>query len=831
MVRSKKKFDPEVIAVELMNADTAEEVTSILGAYDEFSDADNWHYLDDRGSNFNTIGNQAGDSAKATTELLMNMVDAVLLKRAYQAGIDPKDKMNSPSNLRDGVEQLIGLTDGYISTMIEEGTEEKQTKFEPVYEKVGETLVLAAAKTDAGLALTFVDSGEGQHGENFHETFLSLSSGRKSDIRFVQGKFNMGSTAVLRFSGNYYKLIVSRKYDESGDWAFTLMRRSPAEHEMPVVEYFAIGKDKQVPSFDAPAIFPLFNRHIGKSGTKMDLVSLTHGTVVKLYDYPPNKFRGRGAIRSQIHLNMSDTVLPFMLLEQEKKPQQGTYLQYGWDMRFVSGFENAAFNTYDADITELVTGKRHQPKIPIADYFDKEIGKVSIHAIVLRQDPPKWITKESVRIFHSVNGQVHYKEGRGVFSRRFKLPNLMDTLLVFVDASEITSNAHNEIWKADRENIAEGRIALKYLDRFVQEFRDSENVKRIAELIRDRQLKEVDQVQSSQLFEKLLKADRGFASLLTGKEIRIPGPSKGKNTKDGPKKSGQDDIDLKRNPTFFEYEEKFSKQSEIELPLDRRRPIGFIHDAETDFFSREKHRGVLSLTGKDAEVFDISHHMMPGRMTIFVSCPNNVEIGDTFELGFSISSPEMVEPLSVPNKKIKITPTPTKPKPDDEDDEDAKKKKHKKSDVGKDKGSGKDDVVYAAPDIVIYSNDISEMEGFDVKPRPKDMDEHSGGRIEAIGEDEYKFGINLDNVYLQQALRTKRSDPHRKALYRKYIYGMVVSMMAFKKTFDSVEVEQFAELQNEINQAISDAAGSVVATLTDSVPDLVQKLEVEDAVD
>ena len=87
----------------------------------------------------------------------------------------------------------------------------------------------------------------------------------------------------------------------------------------------------------------------------------------------------------------------------------------------------------------------------------------------------------------------------------------------------------------------------------------------------------------------------------------------------------------------------------------------------------------------------------------------------------------------------------------------------------------------------------------------------------------------MDNVYLQQALRSKKSDPLRTVLYRKFIYGMVVSMMAFKRTFSSSDNEQLSEFSSEIDQLISDAAGSIIATLTDSVPDIVQKLEIEDA--
>ena len=52
--------------------------------------ARNWRPLDRRETNFNITSNQASDGGKALTELMTNMVDAVLMKHALKAGIDPK---------------------------------------------------------------------------------------------------------------------------------------------------------------------------------------------------------------------------------------------------------------------------------------------------------------------------------------------------------------------------------------------------------------------------------------------------------------------------------------------------------------------------------------------------------------------------------------------------------------------------------------------------------------------------------------------------------------------------------------------------------------------
>ena len=69
-------------------------------------DARNWRPLDGRETNFNITSNQASDGGKALTELMTNMVDAVLMKYALNAGIDPKGR-KAPRTMHEAVDKLI----------------------------------------------------------------------------------------------------------------------------------------------------------------------------------------------------------------------------------------------------------------------------------------------------------------------------------------------------------------------------------------------------------------------------------------------------------------------------------------------------------------------------------------------------------------------------------------------------------------------------------------------------------------------------------------------------------------------------------------------------
>ena len=92
---------------------------------------------------------------------------------------------------------------------------------------------------------TIVDEGIGQRPEDFPKTFVSLSEKNKEGIKYVQGKFNQGSTGVLRYCTRgdmrlgHHKLIISKRFDAEA-WGWTLVRvREPRQGEsLPVVEYF-----------------------------------------------------------------------------------------------------------------------------------------------------------------------------------------------------------------------------------------------------------------------------------------------------------------------------------------------------------------------------------------------------------------------------------------------------------------------------------------------------------------------------------------------------------------------------------------------------------------
>ncbi len=191
------KTDAGTVCRRLLDAESEAAVQAIIDDVPEMRDPKIWQPLDGRETNFNVTSNQASDGGKALTELMTNMVDAVLMKHALQKGIDPKGK-NAPATMHQAVDTLIKpLRGGKLTNLDPDDPWLRQ------FAQSNLVIGVTGAKTKrAGSpCYTFVDNGEGQNPDSFPNTFLSLSSGTKKDIPFVQGKYNMGSSGVLSYCG------------------------------------------------------------------------------------------------------------------------------------------------------------------------------------------------------------------------------------------------------------------------------------------------------------------------------------------------------------------------------------------------------------------------------------------------------------------------------------------------------------------------------------------------------------------------------------------------------------------------------------------------------
>ena len=123
-------------------------------------------------------------------------------------------------------------------------------------------------------------------------------------------------------------------------------------------------------------------------------------------------------------------------------------------------------------------------KLPVSTIQDPELGEIVISAIPLKRGKlPGWLAGSNHRVLHAVNGQVQFKQTKGFLSQSCGLPALKDRVVIIVDASNLTFEAHNEVWKGDREHVRETMVGQRYLEEIKTAIRASDTLKKLQEKI------------------------------------------------------------------------------------------------------------------------------------------------------------------------------------------------------------------------------------------------------------------------------------------------------------------------------------------------------------
>lgn len=151
---------------QLIEAHVEEEVDKVLENNPApFSDNSNWVPLDHNESNFGVIENQQSSPIAALIEKITNSIDAILMRKCYEAGIDPKS-LAAPKSMEEAIARFFhpGNETWYLS---------------PSRQKQAEEIQILADGPRMNTSLVIYDNGEGQHPQHFEQTFLSLLKGKQ----------------------------------------------------------------------------------------------------------------------------------------------------------------------------------------------------------------------------------------------------------------------------------------------------------------------------------------------------------------------------------------------------------------------------------------------------------------------------------------------------------------------------------------------------------------------------------------------------------------------------------------------------------------------------
>lgn len=771
-----------------------------------------WREIDRRDTNSNTINNQASTGSKALTELCTNMVDAVLMKRAYERGISDLTGPDAPQSVTEAVRTLIGFTGDRTGVLSEIDDDEALRRFAAENLVIG---VTGGSRKGEAICFTFADNGEGQHPDAFERTFLSLSTRNKSDIPFVQGKWNMGGSGVLGYCGlHWYKLIVSRRYDLTGPWGWTLIRQRPGA-ELPVAEYLTI--DGSVPSFEHDRIFPATLR----SGEVDEQLSRSSGTIIKLYDYTlearaSTSFDG---IREALNAGLVSTVLPFRLYNYRVAPSQtrtDRRRAMGVDERLLYGMEfqlrRDARGRASGEM-ESARGHRAYERHHVDTVIHPQLGEITITGIVLPQTLPSWLNSNIGRIFHSVNGQVQHTQTRGYLSQRCRFPGLKDRVVLIVDATKMNAAAHNLVWKSDREHVRETFIGQIYLDTVRQTIADSEFLKALQQEFAAEVLEAKTSTAQVNLFQSLIDSDRNLAQLLPqGTLVR----------RRGRRRRGKADTEWsgKRSPTYVRLLPRQLREEGVDIVAGSERRIPFETDVENGWLSRDENPGQVRIRGVGTEHMVVASSIRDGRLSLRLTpIPSRIAVGSEIECVVSLLDDEMAIPVECEMRLNVVQDRPVSPSGQ------RQPKQTKTDDEG-----GELQEEFGIPQAEWLTEDGRLIMGDKPTERwPSGYTEQDGGRIDDRGNDVKVYWINYDNAHFQSFLQRAQTESERRIITKQYELGMLVSMMSIEDALarlDDEDVDEnvkalLSEATDDVRRLSARASATVVMSIAQTIATMV----------
>lgn len=743
-----KNEEIKKLALSLAKVDTEKEVVSILKKSGFWDDDSVWREYGDNPINYSTIGNQQSSPDNALVEKLVNSVDAVLMKECLRNGVKPNSQ-EAPQSIAEAQKQFFGIYNGKLSSI----DERKRTS-------LSENILLVATGSKTNPSLSIIDKGEGQTPIRIPETLLSLTKDNKIKIPFVQGKFGMGGSGVLRFCSSEHKLqlIISKRntqiqdQDETKDlWGITIVRREDPKEGMRSSHYTYLAPGGKILSFNANELSLLPGPY-----PKVLCEPLQSGTYIKLYEYeigPGLRSVIRLDLYYRLSLLMPDVALPIRIFERRKYSERLKSFEItlaGLSVRL------------DEDKSENLEAEFQTPS---TGEMTVEGQKLDYSIYVFKKSKKENYAKNEGVVF-SINGQTHGFLLKAFFERKLVgMSYLSDSILVTIDCSKISRRKQEELFMPSRDRLAETPF------RFVIEKELEDIIKNHSGLrdLQNRRRKEAieNKLQDSKpladVLENIIKKSPTLSNLfLRGVRIKNPFNMVGV--------AKQEEFKGKEFPTYFKLAKDYTKNNPKICHINRKFRIQYETDAENNYFNRDKDPGELILKRNDEATRDYSLNLWNGLATLTISIPEGATIGDILCFDTKVMDINRSAPFA--NQFcIQVVK---------EQETGGSKGGRKRPPSGK-KGKDRQKESYLdIPNVVDIKKEDWNKEDY----KEFEFNEFSALKVRSAGEGNgYDFFINVDNSYLKTEMKGEaKTEPA--ILEARYRYGMVllgISILDFEE--------------------------------------------------
>ncbi len=623
---------------------TEDNIDKIISNHPDIFKPENWYPLGGHENNFGVIENQQSTPIAALIEKITNSIDAVLMKKCLQAGINP------------------------TSNQAPQSMDEARTNFFPKHRdwdlaglrnQQAESIQVLADGPRGNTSLIIYDDGEGQHPEEFENTFLSLLRGNKNEIHFVQGKYNMGGSGAIVFCGKKrYQLIGSKRHDNTGEFGFTLIREHPLskaeENTKKNTWYEYLKIDGKIPAFQAD-----------RQDLGLHKRTFTTGTIIKLYSYdlPAGISDISRDLNRSINEYLFEPVLPVYTIEKEERYPKSSLRRglYGLKRRLEQEDNKYVEESFSLDFDDELFGQ-----MKVTCYvFKTKIDDRSVKET--KETIQREFFKNRMSVLFSVNGQAHGHYTSEFITRSLKLNLLKEHLLIHVDCTKMAPNFRRELFMASRDRLKDGE-ETRVLRKFLADKLGAKDG-RLAEIQKRRKnsiaIESEDAKDLIRSFAQNLSRNQDLLQLL-GQTLNLDLQTKGNqkrnsnsSTKKKPKQNDMQPFNSQRFPAFFKRRVRGSSgNGVVAIPIGGEKTILFDTDVENNYFDRIEEPGELKIAILDFKTNETEGGDAPGKVDriedvfnarksspqdgtikIHLNPKKEVDVGDEARIKVSLSDP------------------------------------------------------------------------------------------------------------------------------------------------------------------------------------------------
>ncbi|WP_430410858.1 hypothetical protein [Kordia sp.] len=630
----------------IFNSKDESELHSFIEKNEDLFKNENWKPLGDIDSNYGVVKNQQSNPVAALIEKTTNSIDAILTKRCLELGINPKSD-KAPKSMEEAITKFYPKNNWDIQSFRKKQAEEIQI--------IADGNGPKNKKNQYPTSVIIYDNGEGQHPQDFETTFLSLLRGNKNDVHFVQGKYNMGGSGAIVFCGKKrYQLIASKRYDNKGDFGFTLIREHPKTEsdrsKETWYEYLLI--DGKIPSF------PIDNLDLGLENRKFET-----GTIIKMYSYQfPKGYSGFAQdLNQSVNEFLFSPALPMLTKDTEKRYPNNKVLSkdlFGLKRRLTEEkdiyISDSFSENYKDELFDRMKVSCYVFKTKVREYDLKKSKEVI----------QKRYFKNNMRVMFSMNGQVHGFYTSEFISRSLKFNLLKNHLLIHVDCTNMKYEFRKELFMASRDRLKDGDETQQLRHYLAAKLSSKDG--RLNEIQKLRkQAVDIDTSSNTNQLLKNFTRSLPFNSdlmKLLGDTFKLDAQKEKKNPNKSKKPNQQkEDISFnpQRYPTQFKINSKVKGDTEVaKIPINGEKTIRFSTDCEDEYFDRTDDPGELKIAilsvkpneaegGNDigepkeiSEYFNVNKSS-PNKGTIRINLnpKDDLKVGDSVQIKTTLTSP------------------------------------------------------------------------------------------------------------------------------------------------------------------------------------------------